>query len=66
MTSHLTVCVVREWADVDSVREQEKLEARKKLENAARCPYGQQSHTSGAPWNDGGRSFSTKERLASY
>jgi hypothetical protein len=60
MTSHLTVCVAREWAGVDSVREQEKLEAREKLENAA------ESHTSDAPWNDGGRSFSTKERLASY
>ena len=30
----------------------------------ARCPFGQQSHLSGAPWNDGGRSFSTKERPA--
>ena len=37
MTSHLTVCVAREWAGVDSVREQEKLEAKKKLENAARA-----------------------------
>jgi hypothetical protein len=38
----LTVCVTRWWAGVDSVSEQEKLEARKMLENAA------ESHTSGA------------------
>jgi len=38
----LTVCVTCVWAGVDSVREQEKLEARKMLENAA------ESHTSGA------------------
>ena len=37
-----TVCVTCVWAGVDSVREQEKLEARKMLENAA------ESHTSGA------------------
>jgi len=39
---HPTVCVTCVWAGVDSVREQEKLEARKMLENAA------ESHTSGA------------------
>jgi hypothetical protein len=38
----LTVCVTRVWAGVDSAWEQEKLEARKMLENAA------ESHTSGA------------------
>jgi hypothetical protein len=53
-----TVCVTGVWAGVDSAWEQEKLEARKIPENAA------DSHTSGAPWNGGGRSFSTKERLA--
>jgi len=37
-----TVCVTRVWAGVDKVWEQEKLEARKMLENAA------DSHTSGA------------------
>jgi len=37
-----TVCVTRKWAGVDSLWEQEKLEARKMLENAA------ESHTSGA------------------
>ena len=37
-----TVCVTCVWAGVDSVWEQEKLEARKMLENAA------ESHTSGA------------------
>jgi hypothetical protein len=36
------VCVTCVWAGVDSVWEQEKLEARKMLENAA------ESHTSGA------------------
>jgi hypothetical protein len=40
--SHLTVCVTCVWAGVDNVWEQEKLEARKILENAA------ESHTSGA------------------
>jgi hypothetical protein len=40
--SRLTVCVTCVWAGVDSVWEQEKLEARKMLENAA------ESHTSGA------------------
>jgi len=39
---HLTVCVTCVWAGVDSAWEQEKLEARKMLENAA------ESHTSGA------------------
>jgi hypothetical protein len=38
----LTVCVTCVWAGVDSLWEQEKLEARKILENAA------ESHTSGA------------------
>ena len=38
----LTVCVTRVWVGVDNVWEQEKLEARKMLENAA------ESHTSGA------------------
>jgi LSD1 subclass zinc finger protein len=37
-----TVCVTRKWAGVDSVWEQEKLEARKMLENRA------ESHLSGA------------------
>ena len=37
-----TACVTCVWAGVDSVWEQEKLEARKMLENAA------ESHTSGA------------------
>jgi len=39
---NLTVCVTCVWAGVNSVWEQEKLEARKMLENAA------ESHTSGA------------------
>jgi len=38
----LTVCVTCVWAGVDNAWEQEKLEARKMLENAA------ESHTSGA------------------
>ena len=33
-----TVCVTCVWAGVDSVWEQEKLEARKMLENAAESP----------------------------
>jgi hypothetical protein len=37
-----TVCVTRKWAGVENVWEQEKLEARKMLENAA------ESHLSGA------------------
>ena len=37
-----TVCVTCVWAGVDTAWEQEKLEARKMLENAA------ESHTSGA------------------
>jgi hypothetical protein len=37
-----TICVTCVWAGVDSAWEQEKLEARKMLENAA------ESHTSGA------------------
>jgi len=40
--ARLTVCVTCVWAGVDSLWEQEKLEARKILENAA------ESHTSGA------------------
>jgi hypothetical protein len=40
--SRPTVCVTCVWAGVDSAWEQEKLEARKLLENAA------ESHTSGA------------------
>jgi hypothetical protein len=40
--SQPTVCVTCVWAGVDSAWEQEKLEARKMLENAA------ESHTSGA------------------
>jgi len=39
---HLTVCVTCVWAGVDNAWEQEKLEARKMLVNAA------ESHTSGA------------------
>jgi hypothetical protein len=42
MSSGLTVCVTGAGAGMDNVREQEKLEARKMLENAA------ESHTSGA------------------
>ena len=38
----LMVWVIRVWASMDSVWDQEKLEARKMLENAA------ESHTSGA------------------
>jgi hypothetical protein len=38
----LTACVTCVWAGVDNAWEQEKLEARKMLENAA------ESHTSGA------------------
>ena len=41
-TCGLTVCVTCVWAGVDNAWEQEKLEARKMLENAA------ESHTSGA------------------
>ena len=41
-TRRPTVCVTCVWAGVDNVWEQEKLEARKTLENAA------ESHTSGA------------------
>jgi hypothetical protein len=40
--NRLTVCVTCVWAGVDNAWEQEKLEARKMLENAA------ESHTSGA------------------
>jgi len=40
--SPLTVCITCVWAGVDKVWEQEKLEARKMLENGA------DSHTSGA------------------
>jgi len=40
--SRRTVCVTCVWAGVDNAWEQEKLEARKLLENAA------ESHTSGA------------------
>jgi hypothetical protein len=40
--SRLTACVTCVWAGVDHAWEQEKLEARKMLENAA------ESHTSGA------------------
>jgi hypothetical protein len=52
----ITVCVTRVWAGVDSVWEQEKLEARKMLENGA------ESHTSGAPRKSGG-SFFTPETV---
>ena len=38
MTSRPTVCVTGAGADVDSVWEQEKPEARKMLENAAESP----------------------------
>ncbi len=41
-SKRLTVCVTCVWVGVDSAWEQEKLEARKMLENAA------ESHTSGA------------------
>ena len=47
-------------AGVDSVWEQDKLEARKMLVNRAESP------ASSASRNDGGRSFSTKERLVIY
>jgi hypothetical protein len=39
---HLTVCVTRKWAGVDSAWEQKKTEARKMLVNRA------ESHLSGA------------------
>ena len=42
MPSSLTACVTCVWAGVDNVWEQEELEARKILANAA------ESHTSGA------------------
>jgi hypothetical protein len=42
---------------VDSAWEQKKFKARKLPEN------GDQSPLSAAPWNDGGRSFSTKETV---
>jgi hypothetical protein len=51
-----TVCVTRAGAGVDSVWEQEKLEARKMLENTA------QSHTSGARFV--GRRFVVPDALA--
>jgi len=43
------------WAGLDKAWEEEKLEAMKMLENAA------ESHTSGAPNQDGGPSFFLKE-----
>jgi len=46
------------WAGVDSAWEQEKLEARKMLENAA------ESHTSGAPEKMAGPSFYPRETAA--
>jgi hypothetical protein len=46
MSLQFTVCVTCVWAGVDKIWEQEKLEARKMLENAA------ESHTSGAPSHD--------------
>jgi len=46
------------WASVDSVWEQEKLEARKMFENAA------ESHTSGAPKKMDEPSFYTRETRA--
>jgi hypothetical protein len=51
-----TVCVTGAGAGVDSVREQEKLEARKILENAAESP------ASSAPRKSGG-SFFTPETV---
>ena len=54
-TAAPTVCVTGRWAGVDSAWEQRKLEARKMLEN------GGESHQSGAPHQDGGRSFFPKE-----
>jgi len=50
-----TVCGTGAGAGVDSAWEQEKLEARKMPENGA------ESHLSGAPHQDGGRSFFPKE-----
>jgi hypothetical protein len=44
------------WAGVDSAWEQEKLEARKMLENAA------ESHTSGAPAQDGDHPVSKEKQ----
>jgi len=46
------------WAGVDNAWEQEKLEARKMLENAA------ESHTSGAPEKIGAIIFSKRNRRA--
>jgi len=48
------------WASVDSAWEQEKTQSQKRLEKRAA------SHLSAAPWHDGERSFSTKERLVVY
>src|SRR5215207_6223189 len=62
-SSRPTVCVTGAGAGVNYAWEQYKLEARKMLENAARRPYGWQSPASSAPWNDGRRSFSTKETV---
>jgi hypothetical protein len=53
-----TVCVDVHWAGVDSAWEQEKLEARKMLENAA------ESHTSGAPQKMSEPSFFARETRA--
>jgi hypothetical protein len=56
-TWRLTVCVTCVWAGVDSAWEQEKLEARNLLENAA------ESHMSGARFV---RRFLTTRTLAFY
>ena len=45
---------------MDSAGELEKLKAMKKAKKRA------ESHLSAAPWHDGERSFSTKERLVVY
>ena len=52
-----TVSVTGGGAGVNSAWEQRKLEARKMLENGVESP------ASSAPWNDGGRSFSTRETV---
>ncbi|MBE7535428.1 MAG: hypothetical protein HS124_06830 [Anaerolineales bacterium] len=54
--SRPTVCVTCVWAGVEKAWEQEKLEARKMLENAA------ESHTSGAPTKKRA-SFDTEETV---
>jgi hypothetical protein len=55
-----TAGVSGRWAGWDSPSKQRKLIAKKTPKSAPR------THLSTAPWNDGGRSFSTRARLAGY